>query len=276
MKLQHLSAVPEIPPSTAPAYASLLRVMLRKEPSTRPSLRRAARQLEQMSRPPPEAPAPGGLAAVAGRLAARQSAQEVEELSDAGDLAARRRRALAGRQLLQEYRDLLYGRVFDQAPNAELRWLGSGVGEQEYLDWTVVTVGDATLSIRLDHPFVEGSEVLRLDGGRIELVGGWDVLALADITVSQATPEEAACQRILVYRDDGDATDGETRWYEHWLVAKQASADGGRRWGLSLESRPIDDEDFDNFSGRWLGVLTAALLGELRQTCEASGPLSQP
>ncbi len=273
VKFQHLSAVPEIPPSTAPAFASQLRVMLRKQPSTRPSLRRAARQLEQLSRPPPEALAPSELAAAAGRLAARQSAQEVEELADASELDARRRRARAALQLLEEYRDLLYGRVFDQAPNAELTWLGSGVGEQEYLDWKAVTVGDASLSIRIDHPFVEGSEVLRPDVGRIELAGGWDIVALAEITVSQAIPEEAACQRILAYRDDG--TGGETRWYEHWLVAKQASANGDRCWGLSLESCPIDDEDFDNFSRRWLSVLAAAILGELRQTCEASGLPSQ-
>jgi eukaryotic-like serine/threonine-protein kinase len=267
---QHLRAEPLIPSSVSAGFKSLLPPMLRKRPRTRPRLARVLRQLELLKTPSPN-PHVGleRMAEAAAELAQEESAQELDQQNSSADIEERRRTAFDGCDLLEALRDDLYDNVLNRVPSGELRALGRRVAEGRLIDWKAVAVGDAHLAIRITHPFVAENQEIRLEGDVLELPGN-DVLAIAEITVTQEAPTDLVCQRTLVYRKDRD--DPDYRWREHRLISIPADGRGSRRWRLSSESIPIDDEDSGNFIGHWLSLLAAGMRGGLREACDAAWP----
>lgn len=266
---KHLHAVHADPPGCRPNLLSALRMMLRKEPSSRPSLDRVLRILKTAL----EVPQPSGDSSL-GRLALAAASHERHVAEVAATRAAEsttfeKRKALAGeaRLTLRRIGDDLAARISKAIPSALI-----DASDQRLM----IRVGTSTLEI----DFRAGGALF---GEEAFPRSKWDVICGAVIEVTQVRPSCKRSANLWYTRQQSRSAD--YRWYE---AAYRGSVHTANRF----ESEPaavtpeladrahwagmdvvqvaygpyaVDDEDATSYHDRWTHVLAEACNGRLER-----------
>lgn len=257
--------------ATLPAFAcadsrlrSLVNMMLRKVPETRPVLSRVRTLLEEIVWKPQLAGDAGSLAALASaaaQVATMEQQIQAQEQAAAAAREARQKLAKGGFEILRESVERLWGKVYSHAPNAQ-RVKGGGSGLFQ------CNVGNGWLVIH---------EPRHLDPGSFPM-SGWDVVASSQILVRQTEPQYDWSASLWFMKPKGSA---EYRWHEasYWSLrptqCEPRSLGAGKEadlvasnviCGISFAFGPtvVDDEQEDQFHERWTWLLSKAAIGQLR------------
>jgi hypothetical protein len=262
-KIQHLEATPSPLNTVSPPLRSLLGMMLRKNPESRPSLPRVRTILSQ----PPPAPgsALGSLAEASAQVSAEEAEREATRQRAEESRVARKRLSEEGLVGLQNLFHYFFDRVKEVAPNARLTVTTADI----------IALGRAEL-------------VLQVTGAPIGLddfpLSGWDVYASGMLGLTQHTGDYRGRSARLWYMKVGS----DIRWvevsYMRTSIAGVANVDdsispfavdlkdadiaagpGLTPYQLANKPTPIDGEDFDSFCERWIDRLAKAALGLLQR-----------
>ena len=277
LKEQHLHHQPPISKITNPRLQTLVGMMLRKNPVTRPSLGRIKNQLEQLINSG-DRNSTGGLQALsiaAAKIAENSSKEEARELS-AKSLEERRKTvAREAQEILSQIVDTLFQRIQDNAPNAIVSTSARSFGGYAPFPNRSIKLGDSELAF----DFVRFPSI-PADGFQRS---GWDVLTGVIARVSQKAREPYIWSANLWYTNLGKGQ--EYRWwevsymtsplmrshpvYEPYAEENISNADLAASPGMAhvqFGSKPklIDDEYTDAFCDRWAVLLAQAVNGELR------------
>jgi len=265
---KHLTQQPPGLPDCPPELRSLVSMMLRKTPKSRPTVPRIVAVLTEVSSDTPDTEARPGLSALASAdaaIAQAESEEDARRAKEMSHLAERNALAVEAHRILETLRARLFALVQKQA-------LTATVDEHN----RAISVGQATLHIE---PFSETIPADSFPNSK------WDVIAGAIVAVLQKHPE-CARSASLLYADAGRASS--YRWYElafetHPLMlqrrrkfepfALQAHelrdadmAIGAGMHTIQLASPPctVHDEDEAAFTDRWANVLAQAAQGRLK------------
>lgn len=259
-----------------PRLRSVIEMMLRKLPESRPSLDRARHLLEQIASAPMMEPgsAAAELARAGAQIAEAQSRQQAQ--SEALRTVKLTRDALVTEAFarLDGIRKNLWQAISNAAPTALIKSQGKGFVEYQ--------LGQATLWLQTDGP----KSALNPDAFR---ESKWDVITSSQIWVEQATPHLVWSASLWFARLPGS---NDYRWYEASYI--DISASGGLIPNSEMHLReadlaaattvmhsktiafgpePIDDESEANFRERWLWLLAKAAIGQLNYL--ATSPIRQ-
>jgi eukaryotic-like serine/threonine-protein kinase len=247
-----------------PRLRSLLNMMLRKAPETRPVLSRVRTLLDEIVCKPQALSDIGSLAELA-RAAAQVATQEqqlqAQQQAQAAVREARLKLSKSGMEILSENAERLWGKIHSHAPNAQ-RIKGGGSGLFQ------CSVGDGWLVML---------QPRHVDPGNFPL-SGWDVPAYSQILVRQTEPRYDWSASLWFMKPKGAS---EYRWHEasYWSLNTQKfelrALEPGREadlvasttvCGINFAFGPceIDDEQEDQFHERWTWLLSKAATGELR------------
>lgn len=274
---QHVEKVPPRLTGHSSRLAGLITGMLRKSPTTRPSLQRVISVLASMANGASAAsPALHALDEAAARDIERVAREEAEALAATNAAATRVALAKEGLLILAAVVNGLFALVRERMPTAE---------EDATLPYEREK-GIALQHIRCNH----GVLTMRRND-RHEIIAsdrfahsGWDVVLGASIEVKQLQPHYE-CAASLWYAKWPSRN--EYRWYDTAYCvgqlqrtrafqpfalldldeADRALAYGGERpVMLAYRPKPIEDEDFGAFAARWLDErFSLASRGALRQ-----------
>lgn len=243
---------------------SLLNMMLRKMPESRPALSRVRALLEEIVlRPLPTSDA-GSLAALAHAAAQVATEEQQEQARLRAQAAAREERsglAKAGFEILSENVERLWGKIHSHAPNAQ-----RATGVQSGL--FQCNIGNGWLMIMPPRPVEAGSFPK----------SGWNVTARSSICVRQVKPEYEWSASLWFVKEKAAS---EYRWHEAsyfssnsrypqpCAVEPENGADLAASQimsGIHFAFGPclIDDEHEDEFHERWIWLLSKAAMGQLR------------
>lgn len=277
LKEQHLYQQPPISKITNSRLQTLVGMMLRKNPITRPSLGRVKNQLEQLINSGDHNPS-GGLQALslaAAKIAENSSKEEARELSAKSVEERRKTIAREAQEILSQIVDTLFQRIQDHAPNAIVSTSAKAFGGNAPFPNRSIVLGDAELAF----DFVR-FHTIPTDGFQRS---GWDVLTGVIARVSQKTREPYIWSANLWYTNLGKGQ--EYRWwevsymtspfmrshpaYEPYAEENISNADLAASPVIAhvqFGSKPklIDDEYTDAFCDRWAELLAKAVNGQLR------------
>lgn len=262
-----LGAVPQLASDNAQLNA-LVGMLLRKEPTARPSIDRARSILQSAARPTPASAAPNAVALLAAAAASyeeKRSATEAARAAAAAEERARSDLAKDAHNRLAALAQSLWEHICEAVPGASQRTSSGTVS---------ISVGDASLHIVLD---LANTVIPKGSFRRC----GWDVVCGSAIRVTQGSPHWERSASLWFTRKT--ATSGEFRWLEAGYegnpltghefryqpsAATVEQADGAHWSGMDVVQcayPPIyaDDEDAPAFFERWIRVLAAACRGEL-------------
>lgn len=265
LKKQHLDEEPMGIGGINPTLQSLLSMMLRKVPRTRPSLQRAKEILTSLLRNGTGRGSSLDALAQAGSEVAqkeqRKQAIEQQALSQRQDRSVL---ASAALNILSASVSELFRRISDAAPSSE-RKAKFRIG-----------LGDADL------------EILHMRQNPIDRSAfhesGWDVVAGAIISVAQRSPrygrsaslwycrqtekDEYRWQEVSYFSVFRREPSRELRYAPYYLddltEADQAAAKMVAVDGIVFGPVPIDDEDAEAFYERWAALFAEAARGQLR------------
>jgi len=243
---------------------SLVNMMLRKVPETRPVLSRVRTLLEEIVSKPQlagDASALAALASAAAEVATKEQHLQAQQQAQGAAREARRKLANGGMEILRENAERLWGKIHSHAPNAQ-RVKGSSSGLFQ------CNVGNGWLVIHEPHHIEPGSFPM----------SGWDVVASSQILIRQIEPQYDWSASLWFMKPKGAA---EYRWHEasYWSLrptqfepralgpGKEADlAASSVICGISFAFGPcaIDDEQEDQFHERWTWLLSKAAVGQLR------------
>lgn len=270
-KRQHLEEDPPFLKSVSSRLASLVTIMLRKQPESRPSHNRVITLLSEQSmalqNPEPRGPGLISLSKASAESVKNKAKVETKKARKRSALRLRLRIASSGRRA---FRSLIgdFAELLDRAaPDATISvdkmypltvWLGSASLVVDFLDEGKTILADA---------FVQS---------------GWNVVLGGYIKVSQTEPTEYEWAANLWYTDLGEYR--ELRWWEvsymsielrrirdrfepfsltDFTEADRAAASALHTVQFAADPRPVDDEAASNFYDRWAGVLAIAFRGRL-------------
>lgn len=244
--------------------SSLINMMLRKLPPTRPTLSRIRELLGEIVSKPQQAKKENSLAALAhsaARVADNEQRIQAQQQAEASSRQARLQLAKSAFEILAENLERLWGKVHSQAPNAIRRPSASAFQ---------CALGQGSLEVDL-------SRQNHLEPG---LFGQsrWDVICTSQIKVSQARPEYIWSACLWYMKLPGV---NEYRWYEvsYWsshgnnyqpfAISDFRNADiaASNVMGLvniAFGPDPIDDEKEDDFHDRWIWLLAKATEAQIR------------
>jgi len=272
---QHLHAVPpKLPPDCPPRLQTLLSMMLRKTPDTRPSLERVTSLLNGVIQSQPAAPGGMGfdvLAQAGADVARVQAEAQRAQQQNLSVNEARNQLAGAGRAILGAIIGRLMERIESEAPNADR----SGFA---------VTLGRGHFEISL-----LGAGAFKLKGALPSDAfkrSSWDVVAAEELVVHQDQPPYRWSASLWYCRLP--TTPG-YRWYEasyfslkpgenvapFSLTRNPSDADLAASpvmqiYQMAFGPIAIDDEDEDDFAERWAALLGLASQGRLGHPSRAS------
>jgi serine/threonine-protein kinase len=267
---QHLHATPApLPDTVSPRLRTLVGMLLRKAPQSRPSLTRVLEVLSHMKSAPPEKPS-NVISQVAARL---EEARAEEESAEAVRRAAENQReklAKAGRIALGEIVDRLRGRILREALSA--------TGENSY-----IKLGKALISLPIPMNFRYLSIIPQDCFPQSKI----DVVLAKTFEIHQREPKYIWSSSLLFCRFPNSE---DYRWFE---VSFMATFDGTEvapfsllevtgdtryqfqhadlalspimhRYQAAFGPTPIDDEDEDHFIERWMTLFGRAAEGRLK------------
>lgn len=266
----HLNDPPkDLPPGITPQLSSLISLMLRKFPNSRPNAERVIGILEDclqgFSQPSPSGGAYDQLARAGDHVAKAEASDESLALAELLKEKTRSEVAKAAHGILGDLVEGLFAQIETIAPVA-------------------IRQGPSTISlgkgiISFDRLFSE--KVLPL--GAFER-SGWDVLTGVTIKAGQQSPRYAPSSSLLYMDPNGKEN---YRWYEVSYFdssftrsrssntpdepfalsniedADFAAAPLVHAYSLAFGPRLIDDEDAIDFYERWASILARAAVGNL-------------
>jgi serine/threonine-protein kinase len=259
---QHLEEAPPTIDGISPRLSAALFLMLRKNPETRPSLGRVKELLESR---PSGSGALASLAEVGAKLSEEEATKEA--MAQAAAEAANKRQRLAQDALaaLSALMSDLFARISSAAPTAQ-------VGDH------ALQLGKSEMRWKVDHELIPEGRFVR---------SGWDVVAGATIGVNQDVVVDYRGRGASLWFADLHVGLG-YRWYEvpymwgavvairpvdaisPFAVPGIDDADLAASNTISNHQHaraptPIDDEDFDAFSDRWIEYIAMAATGSLKR-----------
>ena len=277
LKEQHLHHQPPISKISNHHLQTLIGMMLRKTPETRPSLERVKTQLEQILKS-------GGnitngslqaLSEAAAKIAENSIMKEAQVLSIKNEVERRKGIAHEAQEILSEIVNILFQRIQDNAPNIIVPTISKTFDNYAFIPYRSVSLGDAELSF----DFVKFSFIPN-DAFK---QSGWDVLTGAIVKVTQNAREHFVWSANLWYTNLGKGN--EYRWwevsymanplmrshpkYEPYAEENLSNADIAASPVMAhvqFGSKPklIDDEFGDSFCNRWVELFVKAVNGQLR------------
>jgi hypothetical protein len=262
---QHQHDQPPPLSGVEPRLAAAVGMMLRKTPAARPSLLRVISILSEAS----SQTDPGGgfaaLASAGAAVAARETAAEIRQSTEASGKQSRDRLAEDAKLILRDIVDNLFDRICKAAPTATSTHLPLRV-----------RLGEANLRVSfLGQPVGAGAFAQ----------SNWDVVAGATISIQQAQPPYEWSASLWY----GRLTPAEDyRWYEvsyfvnplarsvrerHAFApfaltddirhADEAAAPVIGTYQFASKPKPIDLENAEDFCNRWASLLAQAAEGKL-------------
>ncbi len=288
---QHLHTPPPSLPGHDPRLCSLLTIMLRKVPGTRPSLDRVEYLLRRIAERVEARFTSEGLQALAqaGAAVARQeAAKEAARGQQNTKIAERNDIAREGWNIMIGVMDTMSSKIHDLALPARVNRTPDRISTDNdscrLHGMFEVELGGARLCIYLPDWLIPISESAFAQSA-------WDVIMGGTIQVNQAKPECRWDSSLWYASLDRD------RKYRWWEVsycssptcrqdtpfapvalpnvgyADAAAAPGLAMYQIAYGPKPIDDEDLNTFVDRWLGRLAKAVHGQLAYPTEL--PLSE-
>lgn len=265
---QHLHADPSpLPAGCPPRLQTLLSMMLRKPSNARPSLERVRSLLNEVintAATPDDGNGFNVLAEAGAHVARAQAQADRVQQQQLSETEARNQLAGTGRKILRDIIERLLLRMCSEAPNAQRKGLR-------------VALGGAEFEVSL-HGSPGYSRKEAIEPGAFSQ-SKWDVVAAEEIVVHQQSPEYKWSSSLWYCRLPNTS---EYRWYEaSYFAALRGEAVApyslGRNirdadlaaapvmhvYQLAFGPTPIDDEDEDDFSERWAGLLGLASQGKL-------------
>jgi serine/threonine-protein kinase len=248
-----------------PRLKSLISMMLRKMPESRPVLSRVQQLLTEIIAKPQAGSLsdPFTILATAGaKVAERELQREAEERAAQDEQKRRNRLAQSAREILLENIERLWGKIHNNAPTAR-----RFQGYQFYIE-----LGDVALQFQVDN--------LGLANQDSSSRSGWDVIVASQINVMQRNPAFSWNSSLWYAKLRGK---DEYRWYEVGYFSPKAQvpeifaarsihdADSAFVAGRSLSDilvaygpLLIDDEAEDEFHSRIIWLLAKGANGQLR------------
>lgn len=275
LKQQHLHKEPPVLNIANAQLRSLLSMMLRKNPETRPSLSRVKHLLDEMQKSESQ-PTSGGLSLLsnAAALVLDQSAkEEALRLQERSEQVRREKIAEEAMKILIDITDYLLEKITIYAPNAQPSQGFSNKPGQFYYPDRVISLGTAKLSINFSRFAKVPKDAFQKSK--------WDVYAGAIIEVKQEGIKSYEWGANLWYTDLGKK--GDLRWWEVtymsvftqsppcelFAVEDVSLADRAASHimdiiQLGAKPKLVDDEAVDEFCDRWASLLAKAAKGELQ------------
>ena len=263
---QHLYNEPPRLTTRIAQLRSLLSMMLRKPPESRPSIDRVKHLLSAIIEGQGEASSRTGfdkLAQVGADAAERAAEQETKRILERSKQKRRAQIASEARKILLDVAENLFQKIMNLAPTAKPT-------KTDTL-WQLDLDQEATFIVSFEgHVFPENAFHR----------SGWDVITGATISVKQhQSPYWRSASLWYTNLGSGEPT---YRWYEvsyfaplSLTTAKNvpfalkdiAEADEGiatgGRYRIASGPYPIDDENVDDFCNRWSEILAEAYQGQL-------------
>jgi hypothetical protein len=260
---QHLHANPPSISKCDPRLSSLLSLMLRKVPETRPSLQRVVDVLKQIANQVPSDDSGfSSLSEAGAAVAHRQAEEEARKSLERSEEQRRMDLANHAKTLFKEIREDLFKYICDAAPAA--------VREGDLR----VRLGKAVIVMRL-------IEDLGVISAHAFSQSKWDVILGAEIVVRQDSPRYIWSSSIWYAKIQPD---DDYRWREvsyfkspfllehplyepHSLqeikLADEAAKVGHYEFQIAWGPKPIDDENLPEFKSRWADILAKGAQGNL-------------
>ena len=267
---QHLYNNPPTFSCDNPILESLLRMLLRKTPETRPDIDRVKRILTEISESDIENTSEVGLKALAqvgAEVASLEAEEEVKRKKAESEIAHRRSIAKGAVKMLMDITMSLFKKIRVSAPVAKR--IVSG-------DINVLQLGQGELHVQ---PIYHRDD--RLIAHEAFPRSKWDVVAAGIIGVKQRDPPYEWNASLWYSKIPADSN---YRWREvSYFVnsiygtgqgnepfaspeiskADKAASPGLSAYQIAFGPKPIDDEDFDEFCNRWGELLAKATKGQL-------------
>jgi serine/threonine protein kinase len=276
LKQQHLNKEPPVLNIVNDRLRSLLGMMLRKIPETRPSLARVKHLLEEMQKSESQSTS-GGLSLLsnaAAQVLDQSAKEEALRLQEHCEQVRREKIAEEAMKILIDITDYLLEKITIYAPNARPSQGYSTKPGQFYYPDRIITLGTAKLSINF-------SRFAKIPKDSFQN-SKWDVYAGAIIEVKQDSIRPYEWGANLWYTDLGKK--GELRWWEvtymsiltspspdnqpfavdDLSLADRAASHGMDIIQLGAKPKLVDDEAVDEFCDRWATLLAKAARGELQ------------
>lgn len=260
---EHQTAVLPKFSSAEPRLDSLIQLLVRKSPETRPSFSRTRTLLGEVDRAQnnqtTSAKAASMLATVGARLAREDQERQAQQLAYARERTRRTEAARIGLEVIQDNFERLWGKIHAAVPTAQRTdWSGNQAGYR-------VTFGGAALSLTVEKDLLEATDFP---------VSGWDIMLGGSLSLRQAiNPYKWGTSLWFGRRGTTD-----TRWFEIGYYAlkggdapiglsppdaAEASGPGLSNLNVALGPWEIDDEAEDDFHSRVLWLLTRAAMRQL-------------
>lgn len=261
LRHQHLNESPPDLGGGSPRLRSLVSMMLRKTPLTRPAVSRVISQLEAISEAETSGPASGGWGALEKAGAAVAQAEATAEAKREKEISERQSRNQiyqAATEILWDLVDDLFSRIESSAPMAKRTMRGKlvlGRGAIEVSEMRINPIEDDQFS-----------------------ASGWDVVCGAVIGVTQTEPT-GMWSSSLWYAKRHPADDYRWREVSYWSMGREtrpppyyldnlrdadfAMSNVMHTYQVAWGPHPIDDEDADEFFNRWADLLSRAAQGNL-------------
>lgn len=269
LKEMHLTQAPPSLAAARPEFQTVVSMMLRKPPETRPSLSRLKQILERIKAKPAgnKNIKAEGLAAAAAAHEREKAAADAEKEIKTTAAQKRAQLAAAAQAILRSIFAELGNRILDSAPNAILNLAAAEPN---------IRVGSATILLEI----LQSGQAI---GENAFPRSGWDVAAGAAIAVNQANPPHKRAASLWYTRRGSRS--GDYRWlevgYESNPLTGKAFDFEPAAFDVELADRahsnamdivqtsynpvPIDDEDVDSFYDRWVYILGEAVAGRLQR-----------
>lgn len=270
---QHLDQTPRPIAGVSARLRTLLAMMLRKEPLSRPSLKRVLQQLEIFGKDSSPLEGAQKLGEVGAVIAESKSQEEATEQAERAAKERRERHATAALKILDDLSNKLFRRIAEGTVEA------TRVSRPYPANWNTrsnvtdsISLGGAQLTLGIYGEALHG----------MFLQSGWDVLAGGFIRV-EYVGRSYSRGASLWYTTLGKEAD-DYRWYEVCYMlspfsskqrddqlfalppgeeADLAASTGMTEYQFGAKPEPIDDEDFTVFCDRWMGLLANAAAGKL-------------
>lgn len=256
---------------------TIIYMMLRKSPETRPSATRILSVLNQISQQRQSTPTINlsSLSQAAATVSEQNAKEEAKKLLEQNEKERREKIAIDAMSNLAEIIGILLTTIHDTAPNSNIQPLINRHNNPAFPQGRVISLGSASLSINFNNFFV-------IDEGRFKY-SGWDVITGATIILNQNPPNSYTWGANLWFTNQKKYH--EFRWvevsymtsplmrlqanYQPYAVTDIKNADlaaSNITAEIQFGSSPkfIDYEFIDNFCARWGDLFAQAALGQLR------------
>jgi serine/threonine-protein kinase len=266
-RTQHLNSDPQpLPAEYSPRLRTLIGMLLRKVPTSRPPLERVRTILSGIIQSASIVEAKGFemLAKAGAEIEHQQARIEREQVETLSESESRNQLALTGRKILSGIIGELLDRIQSNAPNSNRNGLEISLGGGEL---EVSLSGTRGYTVKAAVPPNHFSQ------------SKWDVVAVEEIVVRQNAPEYQWSASLWYCRLPNTS---EFRWYEASYFAPfrseanspyslartlkdadLAAAPIMHSYQLAFGPIAIDDENVDEFIERWAAILALAAQGKL-------------